>query len=250
MGDKMRKIKLIAILLSIIVLSGCSVNYTINIDESSFNEKISISDFITATRTIEKITTSYQEYYPTTIEGVADLNSLICESIEKCYKKSLALQSNTGYIYNLENSNSLDNFVKTTSWLFSNNTKSFLNDENNIIISTSNGLKYFDLITDLTEINITLETDLNVVKNNADIVNGTSYTWVFTRENYLTKNIFINIEKKKEDNQDSENKDEDDKVNEEEIVNENKNNKYAIFIIIGILIVYFIIIRLIIKKKR
>lgn len=249
MGDKMKRIKFCLIIICTIILSGCSVNYTITIDEENFTEKINVDDFITSTRTIDQITSSYQEYYPKTVEGVADLETLICENIENCYVKNLALQSNIGYIYNLSNTNSLNNFGKTTSWLFLNNVKSFLNDESNIIISTGNGLKYFDLSPDLTEISITLVTDLNVVKNNADKINGNSYTWIFNRENYLNKNIFINIAKKNESSQDNEDQDAE-TVEDNEVTNEEQENNYVIYIIIAILIVYLLIIKLIIKKKR
>ena len=242
---KMNKIKLILILLFSLIMSGCTVNYNITITEDSFDEEVIVNDFVTTTRNITDIANTYDEYYPREITELTELNNLICEKLEDCYAKNLLLQNDTGYMYSLNNNNQLEKLNNTPTWLFANNTKSFLDNNDNIIISTSKGLKYFDLAPDLTSVIITIKTDLAVTNSNADLVNNNEYTWLFSRDNYLNKNIFISITKNKEEEENPDNEDIPDSQNTEE----NNSIINIILIIVGFL-VYIILMILILKKKN
>ena len=243
---KMKEIKLILVLLLSLIISGCTINYNITITEDNFEEEAIINDFVTTTRTITDIANTYNEYYPRIVSEATELDNLICEQLEDCYTKNLLLQNNTGYMYSLSNKNPLEKLNNTPTWLFANNTKSFLNDDDNIIISTSKGLKYFDLAPNLTSVIITIKTDLTVTNSNADLVNNNEYTWLFSRDNYLNKNIFISIAKN--------NKEEEESPDNEEIPdsqnNEENNSIINIILIVAGFLVYIILMILILKKKN
>ncbi len=240
----MNKIKLGLIIIFTFIISGCTVNYDITITEDDFKEEITINDFVTATRTIEDIASTYNEYYPREVLELTELDNLICEKLEECYTKELLSSNSTNYTYNLSNNNKLEKLENTPTWLFVNNTKSFLNDTDNIIISTGKGLKYFDLAPDLTNVIITIKTDLEVTNSNADLVNNNEYTWLFSRNNYTSKNIFISISKNKNEEE------EPSEIPEENEPSPEEDNNITNYILIGIAFVIYIVIMVIIMKKK
>ena len=131
-----------------------------------------------------------------------------------------------------------DNYQNSTAVSACYKTLSIANYNGNTIISTNNRAECFDAYPSLSSLTINIIVDKKVTSNNADKVNGNTYTWNINRNN---KNKGINLTFADKDN---------DKTTEEEAVEKNIVIKkdYTMYIFAGILLVIVLIIYLIIAN--
>lgn len=182
----MRKIKIIILICSIFLLSGCSVEYNLTIDESTMEEDINaIFDKATESEIanrMEKIRrTSYynldtreNEYY--TFKRSEDENNIILnynyiytsnnlyksEAVSRCYYKRIV--------------NVTDDYIT-------------IDTDDQVSCLYKDGEKQIDNII------VNIKTDLPVVSNNADDVKNNNYIWYINDNNYTNKPINIKIKK-------------------------------------------------------
>ena len=218
----MRKIKIIILICSIFLVSGCSVEYNLTIDESTMEEDINaIFDKATESEIanrMEKIRrTSYynldtreNEYY--TFKKSEDENNIIL---------------NYNYIYT---SNNLYKSEAASRCYY----KRIVNvTEDYITIDTDDQVSCFykDGEKQIDNIIVNIKTDLPVVSNNADSIENNNYIWYINDNNYTNKPISIKI--KKERNEESFNFD-----------------NFSIIIVVATIIILGLIIFFIIRVKH
>ena len=131
-----------------------------------------------------------------------------------------------------------------------------LNVQNNngiYLIRTSNKCKLFNSYSLLSQIKIVINTDLEIISNNADYVNGNTYTWIINRSNYTNKSVRFSLTTVKDDlsnfngnnkdNSDVDDNKKDDIKNDSNKNEENKDNTMLIIIaIVGFIVGLFVII--------
>ena len=171
------------LLLSIFLLTGCGVQYNLTINKETIDENItlSIDEQSIDERMISELTYERNSPYLNSKEYY-EINSYNNGSISN---------------YNYKFSHKINDFAndKLLKWCYQN--VEIKNDFAQFSINTSDificARQESQNKLDYAQINIT--TDLKVVSNNADEVNGKTYTWNITKDNYLNKPIKINIEK-------------------------------------------------------
>ena len=177
--------KLILFICLMFFVTGCDVNYNIIIGEDTFDENIVLS--------FSKSNTSYDDisFYP-------DNKILVypTEKDKKFYNSKIVENVNSyDLIYSYKHDfNSLKN-----SYFINNcyHNMSITENDDRIVIDSGEDFACFigddGLRADSLKINIT--TKLKVISNNADVVNGNTYTWIINENNYLVKNVSFILEK-------------------------------------------------------
>ena len=179
--------KIICLLFSLMLLTGCDVVYNLDIDKDYFNEEINfiVPNKASWEKSIEHAKKTKQPAY-------------INEDTDEKYYYDVKLtndKSNYNLAYNFQYSekNLLFSNAISTCYKYVN-----MDTSNNYIdFSTSplftclyrDGSQVIDTVT----VNIT--TPFEVVSNNADKVKGKTYTWKIDNENYQDKPIKIKIKK-------------------------------------------------------
>lgn len=167
------------------LMTGCDVNYNIIIDENTFDENIVLS--------FPKSNTSYDDvsFYPDNKVPVYPT-----EEDKKFYNSKIVEGVNS---YDLIYSYSHDFYSLKNSYFINNcfHDMMITESDNQIIINSGDGFACFigddGLRADSMKINI--NTKLKVIENNADSVNGDTYTWIINENNYLGKEIYFKVER-------------------------------------------------------
>lgn len=184
----MKKIKLVILVCGMVLLSGCSAEYNLTIDETIMEENISAifdkkteSDYASRMEKIRRTAyynfdTRENEYY--TFNKTEDDNNIFLN-----------------YNYKYTNNNLYKSEAVSRCYY-----KRIVNvTENNITINTDNQVAciYKDGNKEIDSITVNIRTDLIVLEHNADKVNDKVYTWYINDENYSNKPIYIKMEKEK-----------------------------------------------------
>ena len=169
----------------ILILTGCDIEYNLTIDNDSFDEKITLS-LLKQDISFENMT----DYLKNKISISNDRYE------NKFYESSIYVHDNS---YDLIYDYSHD-FNSFKSGFFVNNCYTDINisgNDNEISIFSGDDFRCLSpdngLIADSAKINI--KTKLEVLDNNADSVNGNTYTWNIDRNNYKTKEINLKLKK-------------------------------------------------------
>lgn len=186
------RFKLLIMLIMILFLTGCKVEYQINLDENlNIEENIKL---ISANEQDNKIFKEFDLVIPT--------NKEIDDYV--AYKKKL---ENLNY-YNQTQSNELIEFnykfnnEEYVNSIFVNSAYEFISVikiKNEIVLSTSKEFLLFDLYDNLDEIKVTIKSKYKMIKSNADKEERRNYTWIITKENAYGKNIYLKLDTTKED---------------------------------------------------
>ena len=219
---------IIILIIGTLVLSGCSINTEIKIeDDLSINEKYNIvfnNNLAANYFTTKEYVNNYIDYYKSAIDF-------------KKYNYEFK-ENNDGTSSVLFNKATSDFCTGINSNLFSN----YLYDnilctlENGDYIIESNGDNKMNLPAsekkfDVDEINLTITLPVLSNENNADTVSNNTYTWRFDKYTPNSKSIYLKINKKELD----------DKV--EKIKNrKEKKEKLQKFIVYGILFSIIIVL--------
>lgn len=173
----------------LIFLTGCTAKYNINITENNIKELINIKvsrsvltndEYKTLTSIINKPYETEYTYY--------DLKSK---------EKNGILSSTFTYTHSFDNY-SLSNAV---TYCYDEEGMAeepiFSYTDDTVKISTPKEVECFkdsdNLFNPLTELKVNITTKLKVVSNNADEVDGNTYTWIINQNNYTNKPIKIEV---------------------------------------------------------
>jgi len=176
--------KLILILFSIFFLTGCDVDYNLNIDSKYMTESI---DFVLENNqdNLNRVNNFNKNKLASYFD--MDLNK------SHYYDSNLDIGNNINlnYTYKYTGENlKKSQFINYCFYKFN-----VIKNDTYIIIETNDGIscKYKDGIEQFDKLNINIKTKLKVEDNNADKSFNGKYTWVIDDNNYSNKNIYIKI---------------------------------------------------------
>ena len=190
------KKKILTLILLIFMISGCSVEVNIDISDNKIKESNDITIYQNAIYTKEILRTSFRDYIP------IYASDLIVDTVpDQPFSDVLYYNKNTtdlgnGYRFNYSYDFDIDKYgdARTIKDGFRDYSYSYRNDI--ISLSTdSEGLIYFNDYPLLEEVTVNIETDYLVEENNADSVNGNTYTWVFNKDSKKSIDIVIDTSK-------------------------------------------------------
>lgn len=223
--------KFILFVICLVFLSGCDVDYNLVITENGISENTKVFTD----------TNSYEEYDGRSLSSFFDLYSEHYEPIYfndenydyylGGYQPNVRYYSLNNYVKDNYKGIELQNVFSFSDFYRSDMVKQCF-DELNIqnsyeiyLIRTSNKCKLFSSYSLLNQIKITITTNLEIIYNNADSVNGNTYTWIINKDNYTNKSVrlsLVNSTKKAKDDDEGNN---DEVIDDENVGNKDNNNQ-------------------------
>lgn len=220
--------RFLIILFSLFLLTGCNVEYKLNIDENlNFNEITKIES------TTADDTTKIKEfnlYIP--IDAKVDDYASFTNKIDTLnyynFEKDI---NNMTFNYNFDKNNYLNSTIINNAY----ETVLINENENIITVSTSDEFLLFNNYNNLDKIDLTITSSYEFVDCNADVYDKHECIWTITKDNAYGKNIFLKLDTNKKNTS-----------IEEKIKNNTSLNLSLIFFVLAIIA---LIIYKIIKKK-
>lgn len=184
------KIKIVILSIMLIFLSGCTVDYNLEINDNQIKEETIMYEDSNDKMDDEAINDDFKTAYPIYIdEDYVYYDPFTEQDGYEYYDKSMDKKNNL-YVANYKAEYSLSDFKR--SRLINMSFKEFnvsLND-NEKFVSTSTGLNFFDSYNNINQIDININVNnYTVTSNNADEINGNTYIWHFNKDNYNDKHI-------------------------------------------------------------
>ena len=221
----MKYIKSILLLFLLFLITGCTVNYSLTIDEN-LNEYIYINSNID-----EEIPLYYED-----LDNLSEVDGKL--DGYKYYNKS----NNNGYTSYTIAYDEAD-FSKITSCNLLFDKCELVKIENgNMVLSTTTGTGIFNTYPYVDSININLTINGEVITNNADIITNNTYIWKLTPETANDKKIYVEFK----DNNKSGSKNNKTEKTDKEKTKENLFYLGLLLIALVLLLVVFITIQ---RKK-
>lgn len=176
----MRKILL---LFFCFLLTGCTLNYNINID----------SDYITETI---NLTIPDDKLNPEAFQELTSSNNSVYLYKKKYYDVNYTRENNsTIFDYSFKHKLKDYNDAKVLGWCYQD--RNIKEDFDNIIIELNGAFDCANMEDQnhISQAKINITTKLKVLENNADKINGDTYTWIINEDNYTNKPIKMVIKK-------------------------------------------------------
>ena len=234
--------KKLLIILCIFFFTGCDVEYNLTIsDNNLFDENITMS-FLKSNTNYDDVLIYKENKTP--ISGEPD---------EKEYYNSSVV--NNGNYYDLIYTYKHDINSIRNSYFINNCYRDFsmIDNNNEIVFTSGNNFSCFNGDDGLqaNSIKVNINTKLKVLKNNADEVNGDTYTWYINHSNYLTKSIDFTLEKNQSSTSDF-TLEKNQSSTSDFTSNVNDVNESSLFfaIVAGIIIIIFGFVYFFVKRKR
>ena len=166
------KLKFLMALCFLLLLSGCKVQYEINIDEK-FNLNESLYSVATGDKDIEEFS-NFEYHVPLSRE--ADDISVYIEKLEDVSYYDISVSNNYDNMkfegrFNVEDFNNSNIASNCFKHIVS------MRESDNLLISTSKGFLCFDKYDTLEEVDVKLISRFKVIDTNADKVDGYTYIW-------------------------------------------------------------------------
>ena len=179
--------KIICVLILTLFLTGCDVSYRLEFIDEDLTEKISLTIPINEEKSIDQLKN---------LKIYAINNSISQQLYNVDYNEGL-FNFNAQYIYTYGK----ESFRHA---LYANEcfeAFSFVQEDDNYILSTSEGFKCMSLYYYFADnINIEIKTNHVVIENNADQFDDNTYIWNINNENANSKKIYIKFGEVKERN--------------------------------------------------
>ena len=190
------KIKFLILICLTFIMCGCTAEVNLEVTEDKINESTDITVYANAIYTKEVLTTSFRNYIPIYADDLIPdpLPDLPSSDIE--YYEKTTTDLGNGYLFNYKYNFDIDEYEEART--VKNGFKTYsidLNRESNTLsISTGNDqIIYFNDYPMLEEIKVNIKTDYLVEENNADSIDGNTYTWTFTKDSNKSINMLINM---------------------------------------------------------
>ncbi len=188
------KVKYLILVFIIFMMCGCTAEVNLEISEKKINESVNITVYQNAIYSKDIIKSSFRNYIPIyASEPVIDTELDQPYSDIKYYEKTETDLGN-GYLFNYKYNFDINEYerARTVKESFRNYNISVNENDNTISISTDNeGIMYFDNYSELDEVRVNIKTDYLVEENNADSIDGNTYTWVFNKDSKKSINMII-----------------------------------------------------------
>jgi len=182
------KKKIIILILLLLLVTGCTTDYNLNIEPDYITEEITATipkSSIPSQRDAEK---KYKIENDDQITPFLTNPQYVFEDNDIIYNKTVKLDESNNYIVNLNYKYNFNDYLKSKAYkeCFQ---ESYINIEENKTIPVVFKGKFYCLYGDSININIT--STRKVLGNNADYINGNTYTWVIDNNNVDNTNIQI-----------------------------------------------------------
>lgn len=242
----MKRIKFLFLMTFIVIMcTGCTIEYNINITENNIQEVINVTDTVTANRTQTDILNHYNMWYPTFVNFISagetieieDFNEKV-DNIEY-HEKSINEVSN-GYKYVYKYKYHIDDYYDAYSLATAYIDTTVQKNTDSLVLRTEKenllcNYNYFDEL----KVNITIDPSIYKLNyTNSSKTNNNTYTWSFDRSDCDDSEIILTLNKisKTQDNITNDNIDDD----------TNNKKDYTIYIFYAVIILlilagYFII---------
>ena len=252
------KVKIIGLLLGILMLTGCSATYNLEITEDNFEESFVINaniDNIYTTK--ESLYDAYLEEYPVYIDQEFMYYDPYTRNENYSYYDKSYQETTDGYMFSYRYIYEADEINRARSIQSSYDSVSFgyIDEEDYYYISLRNPIIFNNNnnLTALT-INLSFDNDAVVLSNNADLVNGNTYTWQLNPTNLKDINItyrFLHLTDPDPEPETPENNPSNsDTEQNEEVSNWVNDNKVIVYVGVFVILVCVIIIFSVIKSKK
>lgn len=252
------KVKIIGLLLGILTLTGCSATYNLEITEDIFEESFVINaniDNIYTTK--ESLYDAYLEEYPVYIDQEFMYYDPYTRNENYSYYDKSYQETTDGYMFSYRYIYEADEINRARSIQSSYDSVSFgyIDEEDYHYISLRNPIIFNNNnnLTALT-INLSFDNDAVVLSNNADLVNGNTYTWQLNPTNLKDINItyrFLHLtDPDLEPETPENNPSNSDTEQNEEVSNWVNDNKVIVYVGVFVILVCVIIIFSVIKSKK
>lgn len=223
LGEYMKRILLLFL---VFLLTGCSAEYNLEINEDNIVENVTV-DFKKAETdrsALEPYLTNNHYVYPG-----SDLDAI--------YKVSLN-EDNSNYFLSYDYVHDYSHFTQSMFLSKCYENVFLSSDDKQINLATSDTFRCINMLEDnfqVDNVKISIKTNMKVIDNNADSVSGKVYNWFIDISNYYEKPIKLTIQKA---------------VKAENVIKENDSFLTLIFVIVFILLVIFIFFILVKFKTK
>lgn len=258
--------RVILCIICLICLTGCSVQYDLDITEDSISEATKIYTDVTKNEMYADLLLTNFFSDSTKIFEPIYFNDDNYDYYLGGYQEKVRYYDVKSYLKNnyqgleIQNAFSFSDYYRSSAVKKCFDELNIQKSENIYLIRTSNRCNVFNTYSLLDEIKVNVHTDLEIISNNADYVNGNTYTWIINRENYTNKSVRFSLTTVKDDlsNFDGNSKDnsnvddnkKDDIKKDSNKNEENKDNTMLIIIVIGGFIVGLFVIIMIKKHVK
>ena len=193
----MRNKKILILIIFCLLLSGCSVNYKLEIKNDTIKESITSISTSKTERFLEETICDNYKYQDNIYTPSLNKNNVVINNYAKKHEgveyydtrysdsnNNCRINGDYTYdIYEYGSAYSIPQYVK--------NFKAYQED-GEYIIKASN-FKFFKDYNTVQEFDVTINTNYEVTYNNADKTNGNNYIWHIDRTNFGTKQIEFRI---------------------------------------------------------
>lgn len=184
--------KIIMLLVVVVLLTGCSANVNLTITSSSIQEDITITAYSDSGTTKQQVYSGFRKNMPVFANvPLSDTEPDTRKTgIEYYTRREQDLGS--GYKFNYNYNYKFDDYknARSVKYGFDSRTISKNPVDKTIMISTdSGGLNFFEQYPNLENVTINIKSPYKAVENNADYVNGNTYTWVLRKG--VKKSIYL-----------------------------------------------------------
>ena len=185
-------IKKVLLFLLAFLLTGCSVNYKLDIDrELSFKENIVIS------KNDDSDVKSIKEFnYNVPINIEADDLSIFekkVDGVDYYYQKKSEDKIKFSYDFNISQFN-YDMFVRSCYQYVT-----VMNENDELLLSTSRKFLCFDKYDNLDDVTVTIYSKYRLKDTNADEASNRTYKWYLNKENANDKYLYLLLDTKHRD---------------------------------------------------
>lgn len=198
--------KLILLVISIFLVSGCEAEYNLEIKGDDYIESTSVNAGSQEVISENFTSSNIYDFYKDKPIPLFNDDAILDESNEKMngvayYDKT---NSNDGDNINMQLEGNFQSSTIDKSNLINFAYNRFLKAtiDGNVVLSTGENFKIFEQFPNLDKVTIRIKTDNNVVKNNADEIEKNTYIWHVNRDNYSDKAIYLEFNKPEENEND------------------------------------------------
>lgn len=175
--------KIILIILSLLILTGCSATYDITFTDNQIKDEIKV---YTDTEIVNRATT----------KDINDFSNKILEwerGHDHYTREVYTTDKITGYIYKYDFN--YDEYDAMSQIRKCYDKFDLTYNEKEIILKTSNKFLCKEYYEDVDNLTLTIKTDKQIISSNADTKTGNKHTWTITKNNYKNKPIEIRIDR-------------------------------------------------------
>lgn len=174
----MKYLKICFVLLLVIFMTGCSVNYKVDIIDGSISE--------TATFKLHNSNIlNDSPYY--TLQQMSGKYFISSDFLITQEKKEY-FDNKYGFV-DLKNTYNIKGYLNSYALSICYSAYNVVKEDNTIQISTSNKFLCYDDFSELSDVSVSVKTNHTVIEHNADEVVNDEYIWNITRENANNKPI-------------------------------------------------------------